>query len=137
MKYSLIFTLFLMLNRCYSQSDSMAAYYHKAHDFNYILLLSCNIGYSYSGSHLFTDEVFFYELIGDKIIRTFDTDHSLRFRVDTLIVDKKSLRDADGLLLKKVSSKKRDRLIGKYILPSLEAGFYGVFIEKLKSCKND
>jgi hypothetical protein len=126
-----------MLNRCYSQKDSLTAYYHRVKDVSYILILGCNVGYSYSGPHIPIDEVFTYKLTGDKIIRTFDADHSLRYRVDTLIVDKKSLRDADGLLLKKVGSKKRDELIEEFIQHSVDAGFYGVFLERLKSCKND
>lgn len=137
MKYSLIFTLLLMLNRCYSQNESVTAYHHRAKDFNYILLLGCNVGYSYSGPHLFTDEVFTYEVKGDKIIRNFDSGYSSRQRVDTLVIDKKSLRDIDGLSLKEVSSKRRDELIEKYIQPSADAGFFKVFLERMRPCKDD
>lgn len=136
MKYSLIFTLFLTLNYCYSQSGSVTAYYYEAKGFNHILLLGCNLGYSYSGPHLFIDEVFAYKCTDNKIIRTFDTEYSLRYRLDTLVVNKKSLRNTDGIRLKKVSSRKRDELIKKYIQPSRNVGFYEIFLERLKSCKN-
>ena len=86
-RYSLIFTLLLIMNRCYSQNESATAYHHKAKDFNHILLLGCGVGYSYSGPHLFTDEVFTYEVKGDKIIRSFDPEYSLRKRVDILMIN--------------------------------------------------
>ena len=125
------------MNRCYSQNESVTAYHHKAKDFDYILLLGCGVGYSYSGPHLFTDEVFTYEVKGGKIIRSFDSEYSLRQRVDTLIIDKKSLQDVDGLSLNKVSSKKKDELIKKYIQPSADAGFYKMFLKKINPCKEE
>lgn len=124
-----------MLNRCYSQNESVVAYHHKAKDFNHILLLGCNVGYSYSGTHLFTDEVFTYEIEGEKIIRNFDPEYSLRKRVDTLMVSDRSLVDLNGLSFKKTNVKKRDELIEKYIQPSADAGFYRNFLEKISLCK--
>jgi hypothetical protein len=137
MKYSLIFTLLLMLNRCYSQNESVTAYYHRAKDVSYMLLLDCDVGYYYSGPHIPIDEVFTYERKGDKIIRHFDTEYSLRQRVDTLIIDKKSLRDINGLSLKEVSPRRRDELIKKYIQPSAGAGYYKIFLERISICKDD
>ncbi|WP_209332867.1 hypothetical protein [Lunatimonas salinarum] len=137
MKYSLILTLVLILNRCYSQSESVVAYYLKEKDFNHILLLGCNVGYSYSGPHLFTDEVFTYEVEGDKIIRNFDPEYSLRKRVDTLMITNRSLIDINGLSYKKTTVKKRDELIEKYIQPSTDSGFFKIFLEKLRLCKED
>lgn len=135
MKYLLILILVLMLNPCYSQNEGVVAYHHKEKDLNYILLLSCNVGYSYSGPHLFTDEVFTYEFEGDKIIRSFDPKYSLRKRVDTLVVNNRSLVDLNGLSLKRKNSKKRNEIIEKYIRPSADAGFYRNFLEKRDLCK--
>lgn len=137
MKYSVTLALLVMLTHSYSQSNSATAYYHKKMDSNHILLLDCNVGYSYSGPHLFVDEVFSYKVMGDKIIRNFDPAYSLRQRIDTLVVKKKKLQCEDGLFFMRVSSKKRDELIEKLIQPSADAGFYNIFLERVRACKEN
>ena len=120
----------------FSQNESVIAFHHKAQDFHGIILLDCNVGYNYTGSHLFVDEIFSYEIKGDKIIRTFDTNHSFKQRVDTLIINKNSIQDVNGLSFKKVYSRKRDKLIERYIQPTADIGSFEIFLERTSACKD-
>ncbi len=131
----LSFLFFWTLTPLFSQSESVIAYHHKAKDYQGIMLLDCNVGYYYSGPHLFVDEIFSYEIKGDRIIRTFDTDHSFKQRVDTLIIKNNSVKDINGLSFKKVRSRKRDKLIERYILPTEDIGLFQIFLERTSACK--
>lgn len=137
MRYILAFFFLTFFKTMYSQDASLEAYFYEWHEFKVILLLGCNQGYLYSGPHLFIDEVFNYKVKGNKIIRSFDPEYSLRKRVDTLLVKKRSLLDINRLSFKKVNSKKRDELIRKYIEPSIGVGFYSHFLKKISFCKEE
>ena len=138
MRYILgFFFLLTFFKTMYSQEASLEAYFYEWNEFKVILLLRCNQGYVYLGPHLFIDEVFNYKVKGNKIIRSFDPEYSLRKRVDTLLVKKRSLLDINGLSFKKVNSKKRDKLIKKYIQPSIDIGFYSHFLKKISFCKEE
>ncbi len=126
-----------MLNHCYSQSESVIAYSYKAEDHILILLLDCNVGYSYSGGGFIMQEVFTYEKKGKGIIRTFGEEFSFRQRVDTLKIEKSSLQDVSGITYKKASSNRRDKLIENFIKRAAVTDCYKVFLEGISKCKDD
>jgi len=126
-----VFSLWLLPVFCYAQNDNISVYLHNGHGFKSILLLGNKTGYSYSGPHLFTDEVFTYQYYGSNLIRTFDPEYSLKYRTDTLKVEGKDrLRSQDGVRFRRVNAKTQTRLLKNYILPSADAGYYRVFLEK-------
>lgn len=134
MKHFFVVALILTLKMSYSQ-ERVELYHSKSDKFTYLLLLGCEVGYTYTGPHLFVDEIFSYEKVGDRIIRTFDSSYSLKGRIDTLILkNEKRLFDHDGMIFKKVSPKRKNELIKKYIHPVADAGFYWSFLEMLKGC---
>ena len=63
------------------------------------------------GPQLFADKIFSYQIKGEKIVKTFDANHSLKQRVDTLIIIKNPVQDINGLSYKKVKQQKRDQRI--------------------------
>jgi|GEM_PF-1089244 len=134
MKIFIVFSLWLLPAFCYSQNDTVIVYLHKGRGFKSILLLACKTGYLYSGPHLLTDEVFTFKYKEKAIIRTFDSEYSLRSRTDTLFIENKNrLRDKYGSQFKKVNSKTKTRLLEKYILPSSGTGNYRFFLQKLEN----
>ena len=138
MKNSILFSFlfFWTLTPGFSQNESVTAFHHKAQDFQGMILLKCNVGYYYMGPHLFSDEIFSYEIKGDKIIRSFDIHYSFKKRVDTLIISKNSVEDINGLSFKRVNSRKRDKLIERFIYPTADIGFFEIFLERTSACKN-
>ncbi|MGB3150675.1 MAG: hypothetical protein WBB27_08425 [Maribacter sp.] len=135
MKYLLILISLWLVTPCLSQDQSVIAYHYKAKHDNGIILLKCNVGYYYSGPHIFVDEIFSYEIDNDKIIRTFDPKYSLYGQVDTLRIGKNAVHAQNGQSFKKLSPRKRDRLIKDYILPEEEIGNYQIFLNRTSSCK--
>lgn len=135
-KLIFLFLFFWTLTPAISQSEPIIAYHHKAKDFQEIMLLDCNVGYYYSGPHLFIDEVFSFQIKGDKLIRTFDPDHSFKQRVDTLLIKKNSIQDINGLSFKKVKTRKRNNLIERYIHPIADIGVFEIFLERIGACQD-
>ncbi len=135
MKYLLILTFSFLINYGYSQGELIDVYQHKGKGFDYLIFMGCHEGYSYKGPHLLTEELFTYEVEGNAIIRDFDSRFSLHGQVDILKINKKSILDVDGLLLKKVKSRCKDALIEKYIEP-ISNSMYPVFLTRLESCRS-
>lgn len=135
MRYILgFFFSLIFFKTTYSQKASLEFYFYEWNEFKVILLLGCNQGYLYSGPSLLIDEVFTYEKKSDIIIRKFDSDYSVKPRIDTLSIRGKLLVDTNGFRLKKVGISRQKKLMNKYVIPSADAGFYNIFLKRLESC---